>query len=263
MLKKIIIGLAVVWCATLPAMALPVNTVVLGSKAYSVNALMQNAPGIQQALNSANGKFYLSIDGVKGGAFFDLFKTNLLMTAAQKTELGAMTYVDYVGGQFTTTNYSGFDTVAQNAGYSRDNPAGVGAKLTYSFDSDKYTANVTMLELLRGNAAWQKIQNASAYNDPAPVGKEYVVAKFDFELVKSPDQYFLYDLQFDLISQAGKEYNDDCYVTDPEPSLYSHLYQGAQHQGYVVYLCDIADIKPVIAFKRDYNGLGGIWFKGY
>ncbi|QJD87385.1 hypothetical protein [Cohnella herbarum] len=77
------------------AMALPANTVVIGKKAYSVQALFNGVDGIQRALDEADGKLYFNLEGQTNG-FQGLFNGQAI-TQAQKGELGNITYYDAEG----------------------------------------------------------------------------------------------------------------------------------------------------------------------
>ncbi|MDB4894802.1 MAG: hypothetical protein JWN15_1064, partial [Firmicutes bacterium] len=97
------------------------------------------------------------------------------------------------------------------AGSSRSNPAPAGSALTVAVDGilDKYTAKVTLLETVRGDAAWQKIKAANMFNGEPKAGMEYIAARFKFELVTIADgkALDLSPVNFDAISSAGREYD--------------------------------------------------------
>jgi hypothetical protein len=158
-------------------------------------------------------------------------------------------------------------------GYSRGNPVGTSTSLSIwvgptgsasSYEND-YDVRITLLQIIRGNAAWQLIQNANMFNDPPETGFEYILAKVRFEYLTGPTADTAYDVSpiwFDAVSSDGKEY-DWVSVVEPDPSIRTNLYPGASHEGWVVFQVAQSDAKPVMTFGRSYDGTGGVWFKLY
>lgn len=150
-----------------------------------------------------------------------------------------------------------------NIGLSRTNPAPLGSALSVAVKSilDEYTAKVTLQEVVRGEAAWQKVQGANLFNDPPKEGFEYIAARIKFELFTSLGDKAL-DLnpaQFRAISSAGREY-DWPMVVAPDPSIRTSVYAGATHEGWAVFQVAKDDTAPVLTYGRKYDGTGGIWF---
>ena len=150
--------------------------------------------------------------------------------------------------------------------YSMSNPAPIGTMQTAQFEYivDKFTANVTIKEILRGAAAWDLIKEANMFNEEAGTGYEYILAKIDFKLTNAPASktYGLSGYNFDLISDKGKAYEKELVIA-PEPELTAELYKNASSEGYVAFKVSVGDKAPKIAFGRNYDGTGGIWFKAY
>jgi len=89
--------------------------------------------------------------------------------------------------------------------------------------------------------------------------------KISFEYVSGPTADTSYDLSsfdFDAVSSDGFVY-DSTFVVAPEPTLAASLYPGASHEGWAAYQVYKTDIRPVLAFGRDYSGAGGVWFMLY
>jgi len=158
-------------------------------------------------------------------------------------------------------------------GYSRSNPVGTSTPLSIwvgpagsasSYEND-YEVRITLLQIIRGSAAWQLIHDANMFNDPPETGFEYILAKVRFEYLTGPTLDTAYDVStvwFDAISSSGAEY-DMPWVVEPDPSIDSNLYPGASHQGWIAFQVATSDAKPVMTFGRKYDGTGGIWFKLY
>ncbi|NLG84987.1 MAG: hypothetical protein GX493_10370 [Firmicutes bacterium] len=149
-------------------------------------------------------------------------------------------------------------------GYSRLNPAPIGTTLTITREGDfgKHTARITLLEIMRGEQAWNMVRQANPFNRPPKNGYEYLLAKIRFELVAMEDPEARLELSpghFTAVSAEGEDY-DYPLVVAPEPSISAKLYQGAQREGWVVFQIKIGD-NPLITYGRDFKGKGGIWFK--
>jgi hypothetical protein len=150
--------------------------------------------------------------------------------------------------------------------FNMSNPAPIGTIQTVKFDSmlSKFTANVTVKEVARGAAADSLIEKESMLNGDPGAGFEYLLVKINFTLTGAPEgkKYDLSGYSFDLISSKGKSYSEDLLIA-PDPTLSSELYKNASTEGYVLYKVAIDDKAPKIAFGRNYDGTGGIWFKAY
>jgi hypothetical protein len=144
----------------------------------------------------------------------------------------------------------------------------LGDTLTITFDAtyeDPHTAEVTLLEIIRGNQAWQRIRQANEFNEPAPPGQEYLLARMRFKLTggPSPDrQYALWYGAFTAVSQDGRDYPLSDVVV-PEPPIDANLYPGASHEGWAVFQVSDDDEQPRLAFGRAFDGTGGAWWKLY
>ena len=153
-------------------------------------------------------------------------------------------------------------------GMSRRNPADVGDTLTITFDAtyeDPHTAEVTLLEVIRGDQAWQRIQQANQFNEPTPEDQEYMLARIRFKLTDAPSpdmQYALWNGAFTAVSQDGRDYPLSSVVL-PEPPIDANLYPGASHEGWAVFQVSDDDDQPLLAFGRAFDGTGGAWWKLY
>ncbi|UVI27621.1 stalk domain-containing protein [Paenibacillus spongiae] len=150
-------------------------------------------------------------------------------------------------------------------GYSRSTPAPIGSKVTFDADGllDKYTAEIALEEVIRGSEAGNKVASANMFNDAAPEGYEYLLAKINVKVLsnkKADATVSISGLQFTLVSSDGKDYNS-VIVVAPEPELRSNLYAGASHSGWAVFLVKTDDKSPLITFGRNFDGTGGIWLK--
>jgi len=152
------------------------------------------------------------------------------------------------------------------AEYSYSNPAPLGTAQIIEVEDilQKYKAEISVKEIIRGEEAWKMIKEANMFNGEAPDGYEYVLAKIYFKLlnINEGQSYRLSDAWFDLVSSDGKKY-DYASVVEPNPSLNAELYKGASHEGWAAFLVKKDDKAPKLVFGRKYDGSGGIWFKAY
>jgi hypothetical protein len=164
-----------------------------------------------------------------------------------------------------------YDPSESRIGYSRLNPAGLNETIKFIFENGyesgtltpkKYTANITVKDIIRGDQAITMIKAANQFNDEPSSGYDYILMKIKFELLDAPDQYDLNGYSFKLVSNKGKDY-ESVSVVQPEPKLQCNLYKGASNEGYATFKVETTDDKPVLTFGRDYNGNGGAWFKAY
>ncbi len=150
---------------------------------------------------------------------------------------------------------------------TRTNPAPIGYALSTEFEDwdDKYEAKLTVLEVIRGTDAWNLLIDANMFNSLPKEDHEYILAKIKFEYLSGPNIDTSYDVStysFNIISSGGKEYEVPLAV-EPEPAIDASLYPGAFHEGWAAYEVAVEDSQPLLAFGRDYQGQGGIWFKLY
>jgi hypothetical protein len=149
---------------------------------------------------------------------------------------------------------------------SISNPVNINTPLTINYSDfiNSYIAEVQVKDIIRGEQAWKMVREANSFNDTAPEGREYLLAKINFRLLDIADGKAL-DLNhamFDLVSSEGREYGMELIVA-PDPTISANLYKGASNEGWAVFLVGINDINPKITFGRNYDGTGGIWFKAY
>ncbi|MGB6872726.1 MAG: hypothetical protein WBE46_01050 [Dehalococcoidia bacterium] len=158
-------------------------------------------------------------------------------------------------------------------GYSRSNPVGLNSPLSIwvgtcgiaNYQTNDYEVRITLLETMRGDAAWQLIHEAWTANDPPEAGFEYILAKVRFEYLTGPTPDTTYEVAspyFDAVSSDGKEYNS-ALILDPEPRIYARLYPNASHEGWATFQVAKNDAKPLLTFGRKRDGTGGIWFELY
>ncbi|MBE0481823.1 MAG: hypothetical protein IBX68_12720 [Dehalococcoidia bacterium] len=154
---------------------------------------------------------------------------------------------------------------AESAGFSRGDPADIGTVLAGEAETLEgvFDVEITLKEIIRGEQAWQEIEEANMFNDPPQSGHEYILALFHVKVLSGPDddtQLDLHTLDFTAVSEQGKDY-EWVFVVEPEPALAANLYPGSSHEGWAVFEIAEEDTQPLVTFGRDYAGRGGMWWK--
>ncbi len=157
-------------------------------------------------------------------------------------------------------------------GYSRSNPVGVDTPLSIwtgttglTTARNDYEVQITLLQVVRGEEAWQLVRERWRVNDPPEAGHEYILARLRFEYLTGPTPDTSYQIAtpyLTAVASDGKEYRR-ASVLDPNPGVYANLYPGASHEGWATFQVAKTDAKPLMAFGRRRDGTEGIWFKLY
>ncbi|MFD1953750.1 stalk domain-containing protein [Paenibacillus thailandensis] len=192
--------------------------------------------------------------------------TTYIPVRAAAELLGATVGYDNKTNTVTITSKGASDSTTPSATTnSKSSPAAIGAKVTYKVEDilDNYTAEIKVESATRGALAWELIKGANQFNEAAPDGYEYLLAKISFKVVsneKADASVHVGPSSFNLVSSSGKEY-DSASVVEPEPALDTNLYAGASATGWVAFLVEKTDKAPLISFGTKYDGTGGAWFK--
>lgn len=96
--------------------------------------------------------------------------------------------------------------------------------------------DLTVSEVIRGDAAYQKLLSMNEFNETAPEGYEWVLAKTKVKFVESEteDLSFHIDgiMNFDMVSESGDIYSGDI-VGSTEPDFSFEMYVGNEKEGYI------------------------------
>jgi hypothetical protein len=96
--------------------------------------------------------------------------------------------------------------------------------------------DLTVLEVDRGEAAYQKLVAMNEYNDAAPEGYEWVLAKVKVKFVESETEDLAFNIDgimnFTMVSESGDIYSGDIYATT-EPDFSFEMYVGSEKEGYI------------------------------
>jgi PBP1b-binding outer membrane lipoprotein LpoB len=144
---------------------------------------------------------------------------------------------------------------------TRKNPAPLNTTVTYDGINtlfDRYKAEITFTEVIRGADAWNMVKSGNEFNDVAPEGKEYLIIKVRVKALESvnDEKIDINNASFELVSKDGVKYDDFAFVSGVEPQL-KEMYAGAEQEGYIVFTVKTDD-EPTVVFLDRNNG--GIWF---
>jgi hypothetical protein len=122
-----------------------------------------------------------------------------------------------------------------------------------------HDVKITVLEVVRGNKAWELIRAADASNRPLDKGFDYLLARIRFEYSMQGSQgnmpYTLNQGCFILYSADNKEYAAPS-IASPKPELIGRdFYSGSSYEGWVPFMAAAND-KPLLFYTP-----GSVWFQ--
>ncbi len=133
----------------------------------------------------------------------------------------------------------------------------------YATSTESFEARLTVLEVVRGEKAWDLVRTASPSNRLPESGMQYICARIRLEFGAKGEtgelSYGIREEQFASVSEGGKQYERPSVVL-PKPELVGRLYPGESLEGWVVLLVSVEDKKPLMTFGNNYSR---VWFKLY
>lgn len=163
---------------------------------------------------------------------------------------------------------------AQAPGSSPSSPAPVGTAIAGIVECGEgytshelYDAKITVLEVLRGEEAWQRIVKTDASAKPAGPAMEYLLARVKFEYsargVPGLCIHQVEPAQFTAYKASGEDYTA-APIAPPKPELRKALKSGESVEGWVVFAVSKDDPAPLMSYSADAGGAvqhgGGKWF---
>ena len=122
-----------------------------------------------------------------------------------------------------------------------------------------HDVKITVLEVVRGNKAWEFIQAADASNRSPDSGFDYLLARIRFEYSEQGSQgsmpYTLNQDCFELYSSDNKEYAIPSIKSVRPELIGREFYPGSSYEGWVPFVAAIND-KPILFYPQ-----GGVWFQ--
>jgi hypothetical protein len=144
---------------------------------------------------------------------------------------------------------------------SRTNPAKLGDTVTLGPKDllrGKATIELTLIELISGDAAWNKIRQFNRFNDEPEPGMEYVLAKFRVKVLSTEEDnpFSINHARFGCVSGTGTAYNE-YFSLVMDPDLRTDIYQGGTHEGYTYFMVNKGD-NAVAVFDKGFDSEA--WF---
>lgn len=113
---------------------------------------------------------------------------------------------------------------------------------------------VIVLDVVRGDAAYQTLLKVNQFNDPPAEGMEYILVKLRVRYIglQETEQY-INERAFSLYDAAGSEYKSPS-VVDPDPNLMYQLYAGGEADGWIVLQAPVETKNITLLFSPDNSG---------
>lgn len=162
----------------------------------------------------------------------------------------------------------------QAAGYSPSDAATPGTVVAGIIEcGDGYTSHelydvkLTVLELIRGESAWQRI---ATMGQPPGAGQEYILARIRFEYYArgrpGDCEHTVKPTQFTALSADGTPYITPTLAM-PEPGLNGVLHAEQTREGWITVQVAQDEANPLLTFSVDDTGAvqhgGKLWFQLY
>ena len=134
-------------------------------------------------------------------------------------------------------------------GFSRSNPF-PGTELVSAPNWD-----IQVLEMKRGVDAWNDIQAANSYNEPAPEGMEYLMVKIHVKCTyDDSDEHSISGYDFDVTGDKAILYTTSmASVVKPEPELDATLFSGGETEGWSAYLVAQGEGNLMLIFDESWS----------
>lgn len=112
--------------------------------------------------------------------------------------------------------------------------------------------DIQVLEVVRGDGAWQAIQAANQFNDPAPEGMEFVLVKiYAKSTYADGEAHFISGRDFYLTGDLHIRHKSPS-VVDPDPILDAELFPDGETEGWAAFVAGIDEGNLILVFDELY-----------
>lgn len=121
----------------------------------------------------------------------------------------------------------------------------------------------TLVEVIRGQEAWERVLSANMFNEAAPAGSEYLIALVSVVYTGADTGVLdLGEADWSLISEGriSKYFDLPVNVCCMEPAFDMQLFSGGSGEGWLAWIVPIGEAEPLLAIGLDPDGSGGIFF---
>ncbi len=141
----------------------------------------------------------------------------------------------------------------------------------YDGGDELYDAKITVVQVVRGEKAWEMLKAISTSNPPPKAGFEYLLARvrFEFSARTSPSHYnyTIDETQFTAINADGAAYAAAPIAEAPMPDLQGTLKPGDSLEGWITFIVPRANRQPLMLFHANVGSVihegSGSLFKLY
>lgn len=152
----------------------------------------------------------------------------LVVNELQRTEDDPARYIALDEGASISVSPQLENIQPTDIGLTRDQPAALSEQVT----TDDW--EISVVEVVRAEDAWNMIQEANKHNDPPKEGMEYVAVKLHVRYIGTEDiSKRLMNFSFSATGSENVLYKY-IYVSGPYPDISLSLFPGGSHEGWIV-----------------------------
>lgn len=107
---------------------------------------------------------------------------------------------------------------------------------------------VAVMEVKRGEEAWQMLLEANSYNDPAPDGMEYVLVRVKSRYIGTAEAAEYISGASFQITGSSNQLNDAAWVV-VQPALDARLFPGGEQQGWVALVAETGETDLILVYE--------------
>ncbi|MBN1660196.1 MAG: hypothetical protein JXA93_17480 [Anaerolineae bacterium] len=137
-------------------------------------------------------------------------------------------------------------------------PIPFGQTVQVTKEGDK-VLTLTLTEVYRGRAAWDRVVAANQYNDPPPAAMEYLVVYAQVDYLAGPGDHTLRLSDGDFRVVTKNQVLRPIAVVEPAPAFDLEFFPGATGGGWMVWAVYEGDPAPLLAYGLAYDGSGGTY----
>ena len=115
---------------------------------------------------------------------------------------------------------------------------------------------ITVLEVIRGEEAWNMALATNQFNEAPAEGMEYIVAKVHVRYIGTEDEAAALDGTFFKSTGSASVLYDAPPIVDPEPQLEAYLYPGGEFEGWITVQVAVGETGVMLVFEPwfDFSG---------
>ncbi len=110
--------------------------------------------------------------------------------------------------------------------------------------------DIQVLEIKRGEEAWQMIQAANSFNEPAPEGYEYLLVRVKAKNTSTVDEERSINATAFNLTGSSLVQHGYLSVVAPEPALDAKLFPGGETEGWVPLMAAQGETNLILVFQE-------------